>query len=316
MSWKDIMRRVLPQIDNVDPDITSRFGAVDGRPPGSSRPHRGVDFNYFAHDRINRSHPVVRAPVTSVVTRAGEGGWGTIAIRDANGYSHEILHSRTQHVSAGDPVAAGQIIGTMGNAGLKRKTPEDGVHVHYQLRNPAGNVINPTEYWDQQGRIDPNPAPPARLDDYQRYLATPGAVTGDTVASAPTAGSQTVDPADAAAEARKNVRVLGRLVPGRADLGGAPTATPNQIPSPDGPPTFDERFGSWASSPMVTAPLDPYQSIVPQPQSDKPPGIVTGRPMPNIPLPPWLFGLPDPSETPGDEAWSLGRLGRANWSRE
>jgi hypothetical protein len=192
-------------------------------------------------------------------------------------------------------------------------------HAHYQLFDAAGTRLNPTEYWDQKGRVDPNPAPPAHLDDYRRYLAMPGAAMGDTVGSAPPAGSQAVDPGDAAAEARKNVRVLGRLVARRADLGGydanAPATMPNQIPTPDRSPTFAERFGSWVSSPTVTAPLDPYQPIAPQPQSDKPPGIVTGQPMPDIPLPPWVFGLPDSSQTPGDEAWSLGRLGRANWSK-
>ena len=213
-------------------------------------------------------------------------------------------------------MVAGQIIGTMGNTGAEDQ------HVHYQLKDSARNTLNPFDYWDQQGRVDPNPAPPAHLAEYQRYLATPGAAMGDAFASAPPAGSQTVDPAGAAtaAEARKNIRVLGRLVPGRADLGGydanAPTTMPNQIPTPDRSPTFAERFGSWVSSPTVTAPLDPNQPIAPQPQSGKPPGIVTGQPTPNVPLPPWVFGLPDPSEPPGNEAWSLGRLGRANWNRK
>jgi murein DD-endopeptidase MepM/ murein hydrolase activator NlpD len=259
--------------------------------------------------------------VTGVVTQAGEGKYGTIGIRDANGRLHQILHTHSRSVAVGDPVVAGQLIGRMGDTGVVGSSPEHRRdHAHYQLFDPAGKRLNPTEYWDQQGRVDPNPASPARLDDYQRYIATPGAVLGDTVASAPTAGSQTVDPADAAAEARKKVRVLGRLVPGRADLGGydanAPATMPNQISTPDRSPTFAERFGSWVSSPTVTAPLDPYQPIAPQPQSDKPPGIVTGQPMPNIPLPPWVFGLPDPSEPPGNEAWSLGRLGRANWNRK
>jgi len=53
-----------------------------------------------------------------------------------------------------------------------------------QLKDSARNTLNPIDYWDRQGRIDPNPAPPARLDDYQRYLATPGAAMGDTVAGA------------------------------------------------------------------------------------------------------------------------------------
>jgi hypothetical protein len=328
MSWNDIMRRVLPPIRdaqrqwNVTPYVKSPYGDTNG-PPGSSNPHTGVDFNYIGHDAatFNQSHPALRAPVTGVVTQAGEGKYGTIGIRDANGLLHQILHTHSRSVAVGDPVVAGQLIGRMGDTGVVGSNPKKRLdHAHYQLFDAAGTRLNPTEYWDQQGRVDPNPAPPAHLDDYQRYRGTPGAAMGDTVTSAPPAGSQTVDPADAAAEARKNVRVLGRLVPGRAVLGGqdvnAPATVPNQIPTTDRSPTFAERFGSWASSPTVTAPLSPYQPVSPQPQSDKPPGIVTGQPMPNIPLPPWVFGLPDPSQTAGDEAWSLGRLGRANWSKK
>ena len=45
MSWQDIMRRVLPPIAGVPPHTTSVYGATD-RPPGSSNPHGGVDFDY------------------------------------------------------------------------------------------------------------------------------------------------------------------------------------------------------------------------------------------------------------------------------
>jgi murein DD-endopeptidase MepM/ murein hydrolase activator NlpD len=50
-----------------------------------------------------------------------DGTLGRIAIRDANGFLHEILHTHTRHVAIGDPVAAGQLIGTMGNTGVDRK---------------------------------------------------------------------------------------------------------------------------------------------------------------------------------------------------
>lgn len=95
------------------------------------------------------------APVDGVVTNAGQGTVGKIAIRDANGFSHEILHTRERHVAVGDLVAAGQSIGTMGNTGTHDQ------HVHYQLKDPDGDTINPTAFWDQQGAVEPNTAPPA-----------------------------------------------------------------------------------------------------------------------------------------------------------
>src|SRR5262245_17673532 len=116
MSWRDIMLRVLQPIKdderkwNVSPGVTSPYGDTN-RPPGSTNPHRGVDFNYFGGKaaEFNKSHPALRSPVTGIVTNAGDGTVGRIAIRDANGFTHEILHTNTRHVAVGDPVVAGQM---------------------------------------------------------------------------------------------------------------------------------------------------------------------------------------------------------------
>ena len=77
------MQRVLPPIGNVPPHITSRYGEVQDRPPGSSKPHRGVDFNYVGgrDARLNRSHPALRSPVAGIVIDAGQDTVGRIAIR-------------------------------------------------------------------------------------------------------------------------------------------------------------------------------------------------------------------------------------------
>jgi hypothetical protein len=202
--------------------------------------------------------------------------------------------------------------------------------VHYQLMDPSGNRVNPTEFWDQQGPIDPNPAQPSYLGDYQHYLGTPGAATGNAPSNAADAGqlygSGLINPmgavaaAQAAAEARKNVRVVsGRLNPRNVDLGGydpnAPVTVPNQMSSPGSSPSFNDRFGDWVSSPSGSAPLDRNQLIAPPPQPGKPTGIISGQPMPDSPLPPWAFGLPDPTRTPGDEAWSLAELGLGRWKK-
>ena len=114
MSWQKVMERILPPIRGVYPHETSRFGAVKGRKPPSSIPHKGADFNYaVGQTEINLTNPEVRAPVTGTVTSAGQGGYGRIAIRDANGLSHEILHTQSQKVKIGQKVFAGESIGTM-----------------------------------------------------------------------------------------------------------------------------------------------------------------------------------------------------------
>jgi hypothetical protein len=118
MTWEEVMRRVLPPVDGLSPHITSEFGATN-RPAGSTNPHKGVDFNYaMGRAGINLTNPVLRSPAAGIVTNAGEGNVGRIAIRDANGFSHEILHTHTQSVKKGDLVGVGTPIGTMGNRGV------------------------------------------------------------------------------------------------------------------------------------------------------------------------------------------------------
>ena len=52
----------------------------------------------------------------------------------------------------------------MGNTGVT-SDPKKGNHVHYQLKDSAGTIVDPSAYWDQQGAVDPNPAPPPYLGD-------------------------------------------------------------------------------------------------------------------------------------------------------
>ncbi len=185
MSWDDIMRRMLPPSGGFVPRVTSRYDDTN-RPPGSTNPHRAVDFNYYVgpggQKGINLTHPALRSPVSGIVTKAGGDRYGTIAIKDANGFSHEILHTQAQHVAVGDPIAAGELIGTMG------KTGADAYHVHYQLRDPSGKVIDPSAFWDQQGSVDPNPAPPTYLGEQQQYLRDRNAMVNNSFGNVPDAG--------------------------------------------------------------------------------------------------------------------------------
>ena len=96
MSWDDVMRRMLPPIGGLSPHITSAYGV---RRKWGTSPHGGIDSNYNVGPNgqagINLKHPALRAPVDGIVTNAGEGTAGRIAIRDANGLSHEVLHTPT-----------------------------------------------------------------------------------------------------------------------------------------------------------------------------------------------------------------------------
>lgn len=210
MSWQDALRRMLPPNSGFEPHTTSPYDAIRDR--GTS-PHQGVDGNYNVDPNgqqgINLKHPALRSPVDGIVTNAGQGTAGRIAIRDANGLSHELLHTHRRFVSVGDPVVAGQLVGTMGNTGVIEPSIESGDHhLHYQLKDPAGRRLNPQAFWKERGPIDPNPAPPVYVDEHRRYLRDAGAIP---------------------ATSREDVRVLTRM-PARPTDRSAFNSKPVELP--------------------------------------------------------------------------------------
>lgn len=167
-SFDEVMRVMLPPQNGVNPHITSDFGPRSIA-NGSSN-HRGVDFNYVGGQQgVNLRHPTVHSPVSGVVVYGdGQGSYGTVKIRDDQGNLHEILHLDSRSVRVTDPptrVNAGDPIGTMGGRG------PDGArdyaqHVHYQVRNPAGQLVDPEAFWNsrtvQQGSGQQTGTPDAR----------------------------------------------------------------------------------------------------------------------------------------------------------
>ena len=168
----------------------------------------------------------MRSPVDGVVENAGEDKWGTIAIRDKNGLLHQILHTNARHVKIGDPVAAGQLIGTMGNTGVFRRdgTPGD-PHVHYQIKDPEGRLMDPSAFADALGPFDPNPASPAYIPEYGQYLQSARAVP---------------------ATPPKDVQILTRMPagsPSRSAFDTKPPEVPNVGPGFTRPLAAQKQFG-------------------------------------------------------------------------
>ncbi|HDS1037868.1 TPA: peptidoglycan DD-metalloendopeptidase family protein [Stenotrophomonas maltophilia] len=141
-SFDQTMQVMLPQQNGVKPHVTGEFGEHRAH-----KPHGGTDFNYVGGQAgRNLQHPTVNAPISGTVTFVG-GDYGTVKIRDAQGNSHEILHLQSTQVKQGDPITAGEPIGTMGGRGPKGAN-QYAQHVHYQLKDPAGKLVSPQEYWD------------------------------------------------------------------------------------------------------------------------------------------------------------------------
>ncbi len=137
------MRVMLPPQAGIAPHVTGHYGEQRG-----AHAHGGTDFNYAGGQTgVNLAHPVVHSPVAGVVTFSG-GAFGTVKIRDAQGYSHEILHLDARQVEAGQALAAGDPIGTMGGRGPEGPA-QYARHVHYQLRDPQGALLSPETFWSR-----------------------------------------------------------------------------------------------------------------------------------------------------------------------
>lgn len=116
MNFNDVMNRMLPPQDGTPPHVTGNYRETrPGKPP-----HGGIDFNYQGGQTgINLTHPTIYSPISGTVTFVG-GQFATIKIRDADGNSHEILHTHSQAVTVGQQINAGDPIGTMWGPWAKR----------------------------------------------------------------------------------------------------------------------------------------------------------------------------------------------------
>lgn len=168
MSYQDVMNTILPKQGNHSAHITGHYG--EHRANG---PHGGSDFNYQGGQQgANLEHPTVHTPVAGVVTFAG-GQYGTIKIRDADGNSHEILHTQSQSVVIGQRLEAGDAIGTMGGRGPNGAT-QYAQHVHYQMKDAQGHPVNPETYWAQHTHDAPAHSTPSIAHPHLSHASSDG----------------------------------------------------------------------------------------------------------------------------------------------
>jgi len=142
-SYEHTMQVMLPPQNGVKPHITGHFGEHRGE-----KSHGGSDFNYVGGQAgRNLQHPTIHAPIAGTVTSVG-GRYGTVMIQDADGNSHQILHMQDTQVKVGQHVEPGDPIGTMGGRGPQGAN-QYAQHVHYQMKDPSGKLINPEAYWNK-----------------------------------------------------------------------------------------------------------------------------------------------------------------------
>jgi putative chitinase len=155
MPYQDVMNVILPNQGNHSAHITGHYGEVRAKGP-----HGGSDFNYEGGQTgVNLTHPAIHSPIAGEVTFVG-GQYGTIKIRDADGNSHEILHTQSQSVQVGQHIQPGDEIGQMGGRGPDG-SGQYAQHVHYQMKDAQGHAVNPEEFWRDRHVQPPGGAAPA-----------------------------------------------------------------------------------------------------------------------------------------------------------
>ncbi len=125
--------RFLFPIDPSEGRFTSGYG------PRGAGFHSGVDF-------AAPSGTPIRAADSGEVTFSGaQGGYGNlIIIEHSGGYETYYAHNSENHVTEGEYVDRGAVIGLVGNTG--RST---GAHLHFEIHS-GGSHIDPLNYFSPQ----------------------------------------------------------------------------------------------------------------------------------------------------------------------
>lgn len=119
--------------------ITSGYGMREHPVYGGKRMHDGIDIAGKNGTRVDSN-------VSGTVTFAGNKGNGLgnyVAIKDASGNTNIYGHLQDVLVKAGQSIAEGMKLGTIGSTGTST-----GNHLHYQVNDSRGKSIDPSSYVD------------------------------------------------------------------------------------------------------------------------------------------------------------------------
>ena len=149
-----------------DAKINSNFGMRTHPITGEKKGHNGIDINAPEGTSIY-------APTDAKVIDVSENATGgkQVRIQLADGHILGFAHLSASNVSVGDVVRANTVIAVSGNTGKST-----GAHIHFTVRNPKGEYVNPETY--QIGSVSAKPAAPAQGDP--RTWVTNGQPSGKT----------------------------------------------------------------------------------------------------------------------------------------
>ncbi len=123
----------------------SRSAVISPYGPRDGRMHRGLDFADGYGDPIRAAGDGV---VIGSGYLSGESGYGIITlVRHSNGFITAYAHQAKSFVGAGDRVAAGETIGSVGSTGHST-----GPHLHFEVRTAVhGGQVNPRPWLRERG---------------------------------------------------------------------------------------------------------------------------------------------------------------------
>lgn len=140
--FKRYMKQVL--LMPLDGIITSPYGPRKAPVPGASTFHNGIDI------APKQKGDVIKAPLDGTIYSmftSNMGGLSMIIQHEVSpgvywttGYAD--LSAYASGLKAGDKVTQGQTIGLPGSPEGK----STGVHVHFTLKNPKGETVDPAQY--------------------------------------------------------------------------------------------------------------------------------------------------------------------------
>jgi peptidoglycan LD-endopeptidase LytH len=127
----------LPAVGGKVCPIGAPNGFIDswGFPRSGGRTHQGVDM-FAVHGMP------LYAVADGVIRRVWNNRLGGLSIDliDTDGHRYYYAHLSAAHVTAGQHVRAGEVIGANGNSGNARTTPP---HLHWQFHPNDGPPVNP-----------------------------------------------------------------------------------------------------------------------------------------------------------------------------
>jgi murein DD-endopeptidase MepM/ murein hydrolase activator NlpD len=131
-------------------DITSAWSV-----PRPGHRHRGIDID--GTNNVTPIHSVLPGVVVEAGLASGFGLW-VVVRHEVNGHRFDTIYGHINaghlHVSAGQRVNAGTVLGEVGNNGTTSSGSGDGSHLHFEVWEGgryAGRDINPVPFMAQFG---------------------------------------------------------------------------------------------------------------------------------------------------------------------